>query len=1017
MITIFDRQNAAVLNVDVDDKSYRYRALKGEDSLTLYFALAVYVEIPMGAYVLYQNQRYQLMTPSALRMIHTRNYEYTLTLYAASKKLESFMFRDMDDQRLSFSYTAKPHEHLDMLIRNMNARLGEDVWTAGECIEADQRVVNYDYMTCAEALEAMANEFDTEWEIDGNVISLHKVEYNRQNPLALGYGRGKGFRSGVGRSGKSLPVEILCVQTTDRNIYFADYRAKTLMLPPAGSILRYDGSEFVTEGGRPYVVCPDRYSIKRSDKSHMTYSEAYMDATEIYPTKEHKIKSVDADNPLKFAALSFDDDAEYGIPDSLNYGECRVDGEVMTIVFQSGELAGREFDIKQNEKGLTGYDHASRGFTIIANDDDDEGAAVPNATIKPAVGDKFKVFHCALPEAFICDNETKTGASWEVFKAAAKKLYDEEEQKYTFTGELDPIWASQNWYRINGSYLRLGGYIRFTDERFQPDPIDVRIVGIKDFVNYPHAPQIELSNEEVASHVASVIKQIGSDAEVSVRDTERKAMSYSKRRWSDAMESMAMLQNAIEGYDGNINPASVHSLMMLVGDESLQFRFENTSGASSDPIFDTTGGKFSVKAADSSHIIILHHLTLGVKTITSEATGEYRFTMSELPAVTLDEPSKAFYLYAVCSKSQLTGSFELSPTPYEMYDGNDTYHFLVGTLSSEHEDGDRSFQTLYGFTEISGGRILTDVIRSADGKSFFNLENGSFNLNDMMMYNINGDGVLMIDGASVQRMVLAQEGNIENLVAGKLRTAVSGKRVEIYDNELTMYDSNNNMKLKVSGEPIDTAGAAKTAQLAGLNVRQIELESRTFEDESVLSQFTIDGGNAIVTIPQMTLTAECSADVFTDPLIERAIVEAWLKVDGNPVAYVIADSSKQLMRSNTMSDYADATYSRSGSMAKGTHTISVKYKITMSNNVGMGEQMGLVKVENAANVVSIDYASELVTIGSNGFSATFGTASNKAEFIRDANGSISLTLVVNGKGIRITEAGVQKNTGGSWVNL
>lgn len=45
------------------------------------------------------------------------------------------------------------------------------------------------------------------------------------------------------------------------------------------------------------------------------------------------------------------------------------------------------------------------------------------------------------------------------------------------------------------------------------------------------------------------------------------------------------------------------------------------------------------------------------------------------------------------------------------------YHLLVGILNSEY-DGERSYVSLYGFSEILPGRITTDKIVSSDGQSF-----------------------------------------------------------------------------------------------------------------------------------------------------------------------------------------------------------------------------------------------------------------------------------------------------------
>ena len=47
---IYDINGNLILSVDVDDDSYRYRAICGENELTLKYSLAVHVELPVGAY-------------------------------------------------------------------------------------------------------------------------------------------------------------------------------------------------------------------------------------------------------------------------------------------------------------------------------------------------------------------------------------------------------------------------------------------------------------------------------------------------------------------------------------------------------------------------------------------------------------------------------------------------------------------------------------------------------------------------------------------------------------------------------------------------------------------------------------------------------------------------------------------------------------------------------------------------------------------------------------------------------
>lgn len=118
-------------------------------------------------------------------------------------------------------------------------------------------------------------------------------------------------------------------------------------------------------------------------------------------------------------------------------------------------------------------------------------------------------------------------------------------------------------------------------------------------------------------------------------------------------------------------------------------------------------------------------MTLGISTLSSShKADEYKYwDLVEYNSPALTDLEKKYYLYAVCSKENQTGTFLLSETAIKMEGIAGYYHFLVGVLNSEYE-GDRSFVELYGFTEILPGRITTEQIISPDGETYFNLVKG-----------------------------------------------------------------------------------------------------------------------------------------------------------------------------------------------------------------------------------------------------------------------------------------------------
>lgn len=757
MISLYSANGQKFLDLQVSDNSYRHRALMGEDSLTLYFELPRHVEIPLGAFVDFQNTRYTLTRPEALKMHHTRHYEYTLTMDSPQAKLKLWRLRNVVDGRLKFSLTAQPREHLQQLIDNLNRR--ESGWSIGACIAGAEVLVNYDHVDCMTALQRMTEEMKTEWHIEGRTISLGKVEGSKAQPLSLSYGRGNGFVSGVGRNnqGDRPPAEQLFVQGGERNIDASKYGTSTLHMPKGGEI-RFDGIKFEGEAGfdasraRSYVVAADGLSVRRSGLNGVSGAEDSLDATEIYPKRVGRVSAVAVVNEKKH----FYDFSDASIPDTLDYEKHLIAGEKMTVIFQSGMLAGREFDVKYNHKEAG--EKKGKRFELVPKEMD--GQTMPNSTYQPREGDEYAVFHCALPEAYINEPRTKQGAEWDLMRKAVAYLYDHEGAQFTFTGELDGIWAKKNWANIGGR-LKIGGFVRFSDPQWQPEGVDVRIIGIKQYVNNPHSPILELSNAPISRSFSSTLQKLENQA-LGAEEQVRQVSDFAQRRLRDAQETMEMLREAVEGYDKAINPIAVKTMQTIVGDESLQFRFVDNASSTRKEL----AHKFVYNSEKRQFIApeqMLEHLTLGIKTLTNSRDNEaHKFwRVGRFESAVLNDAKKRYFVYIsapdVANGQVGRASVELSETARPLKEGS-RYNLLVGTLNSEN-GGTRSFAPMFGFTEILPSRITTDRLVASDGRSFFDMANASMKLGNALDFNTKGDGKLRLNGTLVQN-----EGGVSALI-------------------------------------------------------------------------------------------------------------------------------------------------------------------------------------------------------------------------------------------------------------
>lgn len=722
--------NNKEIDILVDTSSYRYTALQNVGTLYLYFASEEFINIPVGAYCIYKNITYYLMDPDDFKKKSSRNFEYTLVMYDIGAILGKYKCRDIVSKRLKFDYTAKPHEHLQLIVDNLNMR--DSGWKVGECIEAEEKTINYNHIFCSEALPTIADMFKTEYEIDPAIKTIHlrKVEYNKGEPLPLEYGKDKGFIPGLGRSNKdgNRPVTILYVQGGEQNIDFSKYGSKELLLPK-NQRLEYEGRAYVSDAEGLY--------IKRADTTLTDVQEDSLDCSHISPKRVGSVSNVVVSDKEK----NFYDFIDSSIPDDLNFEDYVIEGNNMTVIFQSGILAGsnKEFEVK--------YVHKERKFLITPQEID--GQIMPNDIYKPNLGDKYAVFGIQLPDAYICNNSTKEGASWDMFKEAAKYLYENEDPKFTFKGELDSIYSKKRWLSIGGK-IKLGGYILFKDPQFIPEGIKIRITSIKEYIHRPYSPIIELSNTTTGVTVSSELNKIESN-EVKTDNQYKNSIQFTKRRFRDAKETISMLNDALLHFSGSISPISVQTMSLLVGDESLQFRFvNNKTNPTQVEYLVTYDSKKKVLSAPGG---ILQHMTIGIDTLSSgHKASEYKFwDIEKYTSPTLTE-TVGYYLYVKANKNGTTGSYVLSKNAIKLEGVEGYYHFLVGILNSEFEE-DRSFVELFGFTEILPGRITTDRIVSSDGLNFMDFVNNAFRVGNSDSYfdwNTKGDKKLRLKGTIVQ---------------------------------------------------------------------------------------------------------------------------------------------------------------------------------------------------------------------------------------------------------------------------
>src|SRR5574344_1425527 len=393
---IYKPDGTLITDILVDDNSFHYKELMGDDDITLFFSNYAYLDIPLYSYIIYNGFRFTLEDENSIKIRNLRTFEYQLTFRGTYAILKRHYVRNIvfnadytnftGNLNPNFLLTEQPQNHLKMICDTLNLMDSTHPWVIGsDCITGDEKLIEYDYITCYEALVKIADAFDTEFDISDKTIFLKQISSNSttNDALPLQYGKNNGILPEYKRETNiESNIGVLFCKGTERNIDRSTYGNKNLLLPESG-VLCYDSFYFSNEigydptKGIDYQVCNLRNAICRSDWSYLgnLRTEDSLDCTEIYPSRVGTVTSVVETNENGKVYYDFIDNT---IPSNLDYSQCRIAGETMYVTFQSGMLAGKSFDIESSESSLTGYDHSTRKFKLVKSEYDN--IMMPNST-------------------------------------------------------------------------------------------------------------------------------------------------------------------------------------------------------------------------------------------------------------------------------------------------------------------------------------------------------------------------------------------------------------------------------------------------------------------------------------------------------------------------------------------------------------------------------------------------------------------------------------------------------------
>ena len=587
-ISIYDKAGEEIASVVVGSNSFVFSQIMGENYLQLEFKHGDYIDIRRDSYCVYGGVKYTLIQAVVVDKISTVEYNYTARFEAPQELLKNIIMTHMagEGQTLTkayernFSLAGTAREHVEMLLRN-TGRLNAN-FTIGtiDTSLTGVKVVAYNVVDCKSALQLIANAFETEWWVEGNetngyTVNLGKCSFSENNPTPLAYGYDNGVLGGAKRQlhKDAQRMTHIAVQGGSRNINTLSqlpnvpaYQFSTLHLPLLANAvdgvgtIYYDVKNNKFDGETGFVFANSVLLTIDRNANTMTSSlftegedvvvERAYDLSEYYPQKTRKV-----------TAFAFQrNNTEFYIEDSTIESACdyktyQLGGEKITVVFQTGALAGKTFDV-------ISYDHANRRFECALADYDT--ISMPSVDIemwRPVAdsvygGDEFIVYGTALPRTYFADTTTDpySGAEWDMCRRTASILCENFNDKFSYSLPIDANWLSRRTEEERAR-LRCGFWVHFSDNQLCGGGEDIRITAVKQYLTRPLQPELTVGDEVKRVSVAQKLTQIESHVSATYNyvKTVEERTQQGLQLVEDTQSEIIEPSEDVENYKGRIN--------------------------------------------------------------------------------------------------------------------------------------------------------------------------------------------------------------------------------------------------------------------------------------------------------------------------------------------------------------------------------------------------------------------------------------------------------------------------------
>lgn len=497
------------------------------------------IQLPAGSYIEYNGEKYRLIEPYDPSFKDESTFQYTPKFYdkiALWSKKPLFLVTDTGEET-DWSMTAYPGQFMEAVVRALSKYTGETFTYSVDAsiAQSTMEYISFQNKNIFDGLTEIANKWDVEWWVEGNIIHLSKCQYGE--PITLEVGKNVG-----------IPTV-----TNNKDGYFTRFYA-------FGSTKNI--TQEYDDGGFTNGLVNKRLTLNPS-----LYPGGYMDIRPDLHPEEVFVKTLIFDNIFPSSKLVIsgvraelkdyiDSDGnkiqvgesegkplykQYAIwyfkIDGFNFNNSTYDkddnpegmllsGLDLSVIFESGQLDGRDFKLTYHEK--------TQEYEI--NFVEESGSIIVPGTVSliPADGDNIVLYNIRMPEEYVSSSQEELAEAL----LSEMERYKRNMNSYSFPSY--PV----SFYEENLD-MKVGQSVSFI---YGGNNLSTRVLKVEKQLDYPIEQTITIGEEKIKGNTQEIKEEV-IDANQNI----------------DVVKALADLNKAITDGYGRVQQLIMQSLSQYKG--------------------------------------------------------------------------------------------------------------------------------------------------------------------------------------------------------------------------------------------------------------------------------------------------------------------------------------------------------------------------------------------------------------------------------------------------------------------